>query len=108
MVIEGIVISKLLDGLINWHKNNKSDKEMVKRVLKKLKIALDSITLHMDLSVQYGHLMPKKLSVYFPSDIEHLRQTILENEENLDYELSSELLNFLKYLVEYNQILNSL
>lgn len=109
MVIgEEIIVTKGVEALINWFGKKKEDKQIIYEILISFKISLNSILLHMDLCKEFGGIKYTKLRFYLPNDIENLNQFLIKYQTKLDNTLYTELYAFVKYLVEYNHIINSL
>lgn len=109
MVIgEEILVTKGIDALNSWYRKKKEDKQITYEILISFKISLNSILLHMDLCKEFGRIKHTKLQFYLPNDIENLNQFLIKYQTKLDNTFYSELYAFMKHLVEYNHIINSL
>ena len=108
VVGEEFLIGKGIEALLTWFKKKKTNKEIVHEILMSLKISLNNLTLHMDLSKEHGSIKYSKLQCYLPNDIELINQLLIKFQLNLDNTLYDEIMNFVKYLVSYNETINSL
>ena len=62
----------------------------------------------MDLCREHSYIKYSKLQYYLPQDIENINLLIMKYQSMFDNEFYEELQNFLKYLVKYNEKINSL
>lgn len=102
VVGEEFVIGKAIDALVSWFNKKKKQKKEVHEILMAVKIGLNNIPLHMDLSIENGRLKHSNLRMYLPSDIEYINQLLIKYQSLLDCQLYDELIKFLKFLTQYN------
>lgn len=108
MIGEEFVLGKILESLTSWFEKRKKEKETVREILMSLKVAVNSIVLHMGLSMEHGDMNYRKLQTYLPRDIENIFQIVERYKQNLDIDLSNSMIAFVNYLVGYNETINSL
>ncbi len=109
MVIgEEFLVGKTIETLVSWFNRKKAKKDEVLEVLMAFKTGLNNIILHMDLCKRMGGIDYNKLQIYLPDDIEHLNQLLIKFENILGNAFYDEFINFLKYLINYNETINSL
>jgi len=102
------VLGKILDSLTSWFQKQKKEKETVREILMSLKLAVNSVVLHMGLSMEHGAINYMKLQTYLPRDIENMFQIVERYKQSLDIDLSNSMIAFVNYLVGYNETINSL
>ena len=102
------IAEKGLGSLTDWFKKRQDKAEETKQILLALKIGLNNIILHMDLCKEFGHIRYSKFASYLPNDIEHINQLLIKYQSSLNNEIYEMINTFLKYLIEFNEIINSL
>jgi hypothetical protein len=108
VVGEDILIEKALDAIVGWYAKKKEEKQLIHDVLMELKVGFNSVILHMNLSKEHGAIKYSKLRGYLPNDIENLNRILIKYQSKLDNEIYDKLMNFIQFLIEYNELINSL